>query len=288
MRGSVTEIWRYAVKSMQGERIESARLGPLGVPGDRGWAIRDEARGAIVGAKKIAALMQCKARYVADPIGDEPMMPAPEIETPDGARFRADAPDANERLGAALGRRVTLFPRRPASDLEHHRRAAPDAPDMETELRAIFGREKEEPLPDFSVFPPEIFQYESPLGTYFDAFPLLVVTDATLRRLQRLAPASRVDVRRFRPNLVVALGGAADGFPEAEWVGRTLRVGEARLRVTAACPRCVMITHPFADLPKDPALMRTVVREANQCVGVYATVETPGAVRAGDAIALEG
>lgn len=288
MHGRVTEIWRHPVKSMQGERLDATRLGPLGVPGDRGWAIRDEARGAIVGGKKIAALMQCKARYRAEPTGSESVMPAPEIETPDGVRFAADAADANQRLGAALGRTVTLHPRHPATDLDHHRRAAPDTPDFEAELRAIFGREKDEPLPDLSVFPPEIFQYESPPGTYFDAFPVLLVTDASLRRLAGLAPASRVDVRRFRPNFVLALDGDPAGFPEAAWIGRTLRIGEARLAVAAPCPRCVMITHPFADLPKDSALMRTVVREANQCVGVYARVETPGVVREGDEFALEG
>lgn len=288
MQGRVTEIWRHPVKSMQGERLEATRLGPLGVPGDRGWAIRDEARGGIVGAKKIPALMQCQARYLETPTGAEAVMPAPEITTPGGDRFLADAADASQRLGAALGRAVTLHPRRPASDLAHHRRGAPDTTDVEAELRAIFGREKDEPLPDFSVFPPEIFQYESPPGTYFDVFPVLFVTDATLRRLQELAPASRVDVRRFRPNFMISLEDAVPGFPEAEWRGRTLRIGEARLTVTAACPRCVMITHPFADLPKDSALMRTVVREANQCVGAYATIATPGAVRVGDEFALEG
>jgi uncharacterized protein YcbX len=287
VRGRLIEIWRHPVKSMQGERVDATRLGPLGVPGDRGWAIRDEARGGIVGAKKIAALMQCRARYLDAPTGAEAVMPAPEIETPDGARFRADAADANERLGAAIGRKVTLHPRHPASDLAHYLRAAPDSTDMETELRAIFGREKDEPLPDLSVFPPEIFQYESPPGTYFDAFPVLFVTDASLRRLAELAPASRIDVRRFRPNFVLALDGAASGFPEADWRGRTLRIGEARLDVGAGCPRCVMITHPFADLPKDPALMRTVVREANQNVGAYATIATPGAVRVGDEVVLE-
>ena len=45
-----------------------------------------------------------------------------------------------------------------------------------------------------------------------------------------------------------------------------------------------MITHGFADLPRDPALMRTVVREADQNVGVYASVETPGAVSPGDEV----
>jgi uncharacterized protein YcbX len=96
-----------------------------------------------------------------------------------------------------------------------------------------------------------------------------------------------VDVRRFRPNFVIALEGAPPGFPEAAWRGRVLRIGAARLSVGAACPRCVMITHGFADLPRDPALMRAVVREADQCIGAYATITTPGSVRVGDEVALE-
>ena len=39
--GTVQELWRYPVKSMGGERIEQATLGAAGLPGDRGWAVRD-------------------------------------------------------------------------------------------------------------------------------------------------------------------------------------------------------------------------------------------------------
>ena len=156
---------------------------------------------------------------------------------------------------------------------------------MLAELRAIFGREPNEPLPNLGVFPPELIQYESPPGTYFDAFPLLLLTDATLRRLAELAPDSKIDVRRFRPNLVIETGRRR-ASPRSRGRGRACVVGDATLAVTVACPRCVMITHGFADLPRDPALMRTVVREANQSVGVYARVEKPGTVRVGDELRL--
>jgi uncharacterized protein YcbX len=153
-------------------------------------------------------------------------------------------------------------------------------------MRAIFGRTKDEPLPDLAAFPPELFEFESPPGTYFDAFPLLLLTDATLARLQKLAPESRVDVRRFRPNLVVETPSGVEDFVELGWIGRRLRVGEAELEVAMACPRCVMITHGFADLPRDPGLMRTVVREANQNVGVYMRVARPGRIAVGDTVEL--
>jgi uncharacterized protein YcbX len=157
---------------------------------------------------------------------------------------------------------------------------------MDQEMRAIFGRTPDEPLPDFSVFPREVFEFESPPGTYFDAFPLLILTDATLRRLQKLAPASRVDVRRFRPNLVVAMPDGVEDFAEIGWVGKRLRIGETELSIPAACPRCVMITHAFDDLPLDPGLMRTVVREANQNIGVYGRIERAGRIRVGDSVEL--
>jgi uncharacterized protein len=281
--GRLAEIWRYPVKSMVGERLEHVEVGPLGLAGDRGWAVRDEVRGGIRGAKKIPSLMQCAARY-ADPEARE--LAAPEIRLPDGATLRADDPTAAARLSAALGTTVTLWARRPASDLDHYRRGAPDHADVDTEMRAIFGRTADEPLPDLMVFPPELFEYESPLGTYFDAFPLLLLTEASLRRLQSLAPASTIDVRRFRPNFVLATDDDASSFPEAAWAGKRLRIGEVVLALTVPCPRCVMVTHPFADLPKDPAILRTVVREADQCLGMYAQVETPGVVRRGDTIAL--
>ncbi len=280
--GRIAELWRHPVKSMEGERVERAALGVNGILGDRVWAVRDEERGGIRGAKKIPALMTCKARYADEPSADK--IPAPEISLPDGECLRADSPDAAARLSAALGHKVTLWPLRPASDLAHYQRGAPDHADVLTELRSIFGRNSDEPLPDFSQFPPEIMQYESPPGTYFDVHPLHLLTDATLRQLQAIAPTSIIDVRRFRPNLVIET--EAEGFVEAGWTGRKLRIGSALIEVGHPCPRCVMITHGFDDVPRDPGLMRTVVREANQNVGSYATVAQPGELRVGDVVEL--
>ena len=281
--GRIAEIWRYPVKSMEGERIERASLGENGIPGDRAWAARDEERGGIRGAKKIPRLMECKAAYPSEPPVGEPA-PAPEITLPGGRVVRAGDANAAERVSAAVGRKVTLWPLLPASALEHYRRGAPDHADAITELRAMFGRTPDEPLPDFKQFPPELMQYESPPGTYFDANPLLVVTDATLRKLRALAPSSLIDVRRFRPNLVIAT--ESEGFPETAWSGKQLRIGGAAIDVLGPCPRCVMITHGFGDVPQDTGLMRTVVKEADQNVGAYAKVASGGEVRVGDAVEL--
>jgi uncharacterized protein len=276
---TLDDIWRYPVKSMIGERLDVAVLTELGVLGDRGWAPRDEVRGGIRGAKKIASLMRLAARYLEEPTAASPV-PHVEIDLGNGTTVRSDDIEVHDRVSAALDHQVTLFPRRPSDDLDHYRRGGPDTDDFLEELRTIFGREGDEPLPDLSKMPPVIFEYESPPGTYFDAFPVLVVTRQSLASID-------ADVRRFRPNLVIDAPAEDSPFPEFEWVGRRIRVGEVELAVETECPRCVMVTRSFADLDEDRTVLRRIVREANQNFGVYASVKTAGVVRVGDAVVVE-
>jgi uncharacterized protein YcbX len=278
---TVRELWRYPVKSMQGERVAELELGPEGAAGDRAWAVRDERRGGIRGAKKIPELMRCAATYPETP-APGPSRPA-RITLPDGSTVTTGDEDVHRRLSEALGTPVTLWPLLPPEAVEHYRRGAPTHADLETELRTMFGRDQDEPLPDLSKPPPELFEFESPPGTYFDALPVLVMTTSSLARLEAAAEDSVFDVRRFRPNVLVETGDAP-GFPEDGWVGGRLRLGEVELAVETACPRCVMTTHPFAELPKDPAIMRALVREHGGDLGVYCRVLRPGHVREGDAV----
>ena len=282
--GTVAEIRRYPVKSMAGEVLSEVEFAAGGLLGDRAWAVRDEVRGGIRGAKKIPALMTLQSRYTQAPAakGSSPA----EIVLPDGSTVETGAADVNERLSKAVGHELSLWPLLPADALDHYRRGSPSHEDMEQELRAIFGRAPDEPLPNLGLFPPELMEFESPPGTYFDAFPLMLMTDASLREMNRLAPNSRFDVRRFRPNLVIASGDSGEPFPELAWRGRRIKLGAAIIEVTVECPRCVMVTHGFDDLPKDPSIMRTLVREAGGNLGVYAKVDTPGLVRAGDRVEL--
>jgi len=282
--GQVKEIRRYPVKSMGGELLEEVELAMRGLPGDRAWAVRDEVRGGIRGAKKIPGLMNLKAHYLKEPSA-EGSSPA-SVVLPDGSTFSTGDPDAGERITKAIDHSVTLWPLLPADALDHYRRGAPAHEDMEKEFREIFGRTADEPLPDLSVFPPELIEFESPPGTYFDAFPLLLMTESSLRSMQEKAPESIFDVRRFRPNFLIADSGNEAPFPETEWEGRRLQIGDATLQVTVICPRCVMTTHGFEDLPKDPNVMRSMVRESGGNLGVYAKVEKAGRVRAGDSLAL--
>ena len=50
--------------------------------------------------------------------------------------------------------------------------------------------------------------------------------------------------------------------------------------------RCSMTTQEQDGLPKDPSVLRTVVRDADQNVGVYASVLRPGRVRIDDDVRI--
>jgi uncharacterized protein YcbX len=270
---TVAQCWRYPVKSMLGERLTSVDLGPLGIAGDRVWATRDLVRGGIRGAKKIGPLMHLAARTLAT--GEV------AITVPDGRTVLAGADEASDVVSEAVGHPVRLEALAPADDRDHYRRGPADDPDLMGELRATFALEEHDPLPDFSKFPPDVVEFESPPGTYYDCWPLVLITDASLAHLQALAPTSAIDVRRFRPSLL--LHTDAEGFAEQAWVGRSLQVGSAVIEVLSGCPRCVMITRPVSELPEDRSIMRTLVREAGQDLGVYARVTVPGRVGEGDA-----
>ena len=276
----IAELWQYPVKSMIGVRVPTAQVVTSGMVGDRAWALRDEERGGIRGAKKIGELMRLASRYPGDAVD------VVEIVLPYGEVLRSSDADVDARLSAALAHHVTLWPLQPADDLDHYRRGPADHADPIEELRQIFGREPDEPFPDFTIFPPEIMEFESPLGTYVDAFPLLVMTTSALRSLQSALPDSVIDVRRFRPNVVIDTGDA-DGHPERDWVGKQLHLGGAVLDVPARCPRCVMVTREVApDVPQDRSVLRHIVRELGQDVGVYTTVATPGTLAVGDAVSV--
>ncbi|MCA1614830.1 MAG: MOSC N-terminal beta barrel domain-containing protein [Acidobacteria bacterium] len=305
--GRVREVWRYPVKSMAGERVESSGVGARGLYGDRCWALRDEEVGEIRGAKISPALMLCAARYRERPAEDG-APPSADITLPDGALTATDAPDVNERLSELLGRRVTLWPLRPASDRAHYRRAMPAArlvgflsrsrsfrrlalgamrvAGRDRELREDFGREPGEPLPDLSALPAEIFEFTSPPGTYFDAFPIHLLTTASLDALARINPDSAWDARRFRPNFLVETAGGVEGLVESGWAGRSLRVGGLTLKCEMPTPRCGMTIQAQAGLRKDPRVLRTIVNKAGQNLGMYANVTAPGLVSAGDEVEL--
>ena len=264
--------------------MASTALSKTGILGDRCWAVKDEVRGGIKGGKRFPELMGMAAELLADPSPTDHSPPA-RITLADGSTVETGDADANDRLTDAIGSSVSLWPLLPEDQLEHYQRIPPPAGvDMDAVWREVFARTPDEPLPDLSVFPDFLINYESPPGTYFDAFPLLIMSESSLATMQTASEASQFDVRRFRPNLVIDID--QDGFPEDAWVGREARLGKARLKLEVTCPRCVMTTHAFDELPKDPKIMRQLVQRNNGNLGLYASVLVPGQVSVGDRLEL--
>jgi uncharacterized protein YcbX len=281
--GKVAELWRYPVKSMQGERLNAAEAGERGLAGDRRWAVVDADSGKVVSAKRPKlwlTMLECAASYVAEPAPDgEP--PAVRITLPDGREVTTDDPDRDGLLSEALGRSVTM---------------SSSAPDGATyELRALDAAGLEAPEPE-RITESQVGMF-SPPGSFFDTSTLHVVPTSSLETLAAAHPDGQWDRRRFRPNVLVDVDDPPeDGFAENGWVGHSLALGaEVQAAVLAPMPRCVMTTLPQRDLPRDPLILRTLAQRNRQelegygsyaCVGVLANVAAGGRVAVGDEVAL--
>jgi uncharacterized protein YcbX len=119
----------------------------------------------------------------------------------------------------------------------------------------------------------------------FDVMPLSIITTQTIDAL-----AARVggplDVRRFRPNLLVDARSADHGFPEDRWVGAELAIGTVRLRVDQRDKRCVLVNVDPSTLERAPVVLRTIAQERDARAGVYGSTVRPGRLRIGDAVVL--
>ena len=283
--GRIAELWRYPVKSMGGERVDAAEVGVRGLRGDRLWAVRDSKRGVTTNARRFPPLLECGARFAAEPpSGSGPGNACEVIVTfPDGSELSSSDPAMQLRLSDLVGKAVELTPLPPVDAKQQYRAEAANKADM----RADLGVPENEPLPDLSMFPlkklAELARYATPVGSFVDAYPVHVITRASLGAMAERTPAADFDVRRFRPNVVVETG-AAPGLPEFDWCGGHLRSPGAALRVEIPTIRCVMPTRAQSGLDADPDVLRTVAAHAERCLGVYAEVERSGRLAVGDEV----
>jgi uncharacterized protein len=278
--GTVGALWRYPVKGMAGESVDVAEVGAHGLAHDRILALRDTARQEIQSCKTRPGLLRCQARWRGEG--------RVEITWPDGSISYSDDADVPERLAALTGRESTLEALRPADDLAFYARHRPDADSWLRELEATFEREAGEPLPPFLQGPREAISTSVGVpGTFFLVTPLHLLTTATLRHLRALRPASDWDERRFRANLVIDTAPGIEGLVEQAWIGHRLHIGALVLDLVDTTVRCGAITREGPGLPSDPGMLRTVVLEADQNVGIYGSTVQAAMVRVGDPVLLD-
>lgn len=229
----VVEIWRYPVKSMLGEQLDQAIVGPGGIHGDRRWAVVDAESGVSLSAKRYADLLRCRAR-----IDDDKVL----ITIPGHDEYPAGSTELAGRLSDLVERQVTT---RSADAVETIRHEFPTA--------VTEGEGKP-------------FLYEPETEAFFDCAPLQLLTIATLAELQRLLPASTIHPTRFRPNFLVKT--KETGFVEQEWVHKEVTLGSLKCQVYDDTRRCIMVALQQNSLPRDTDVIRTILKSNKGRAGV--------------------
>lgn len=274
--GRVRSIWRFPVKSFQGESIERTRLTASGVFADRALALRDRDTGRIVSGKHAKLgerVLDFAARYEKEPVVGEPLPDV--VARVAGREVRvADRPAFESACSEALGQPVELV-------------AAGVAP---ASYESYWPEIEDLPLAGASI---DLALPLAEAGSFADLEPLHVLTTASLAHLAGAAPDARIDVSRFRPSLLLDTGQAS-GLVEHDWSGASAQLGAAMLELGGPAPRCIMTTRAQAGLPRDPSVLRTLVRENRRefmgmmmpCLGIYAKVTQPGDIAVGDSLTL--
>ena len=245
--GVVAAVWRYPVKSLQGEQLTAARIDLTGLSGDRRWGIRDDATGRILTARREPKLLAAAATLDDD---------GPVVVLPDGATLRGLGAVTDAGLREWLGRPVTLV-----------------AAEGATGARAEF-------FADATDDTTAAIEWTMPAGRFVDAMPLLLLTTASLRAAASLYRAGEWDVRRFRPNLLIDTD--SDGWVEDAWCGQPIRIGDVELLPQQPCVRCTMVTRTQPGLVGDLEIYRTIARHHHGNLGVWTTVRTSGTIKPGD------
>ena len=250
---AIKSIHISPVKSLALVNPKSVRVGVRGVEEDRRFVVRNSA-GAMVTQRQIGRMAQVSAEYCAQ-------SDLLRLDFPNGESVRG-SPELGESIETKVFRRVVSG-------------------------RIVRG-ELSEALSDFCGETLELVKSDG-VGDYFDAFPVSLLSQASIEHLGNLAQNGvTVEHRRFRPNFLL---DGCEAHEEDTWVGKELTVGdEVRLRVEMLDPRCAITTlNPDTgerdmDTPRLILGYRPDVSGNGACFGVYGGVVRPGAVSVGDEV----
>jgi uncharacterized protein YcbX len=283
--GTVKQIWRYPVKGMAGEQVEECAISPMGLQGDRTWALRDSIRQEIQSCKFRPELLTCKATS-----GSENSDPNVSITFPEGFLLSSKNDEIHQKLSDLVGFKSTLEPLQPVSNTDFYRRYKSVGHDWLAELKQTFTRESGEPLPDFTDFPQQAEDFVTVPGTFFLVMPFHIITTSTMKEMKKRLPQADWDIRRFRPNIVIETYD--EGLEEQDWIGKALTIKSAlsqhtSIECTATAPRCGAVTRKQQGIDFDKSMLRTIVKEAEQNLGIYGRVCDSGTLRVGDNVYLD-
>jgi uncharacterized protein YcbX len=283
--GRIKELWRYPVKGMAGESIQQCLLTEKGLLGDRIWAVKDTARQEIQSCKFRPELLRCVAQFkhsLKTELGEHV-----EITLPSGDVINSIDPIINDALTQLTGHESTLEVQRSLDDLDFYRRHKKDESTWLEELKATFEREEGEALPDLDNLPQSAQDFVAVPGTFFLVSSLHFITTATLNHLKQISPDSDWAIERFRPNVVIETEPSFEGLVEQEWINHQLSINGIKIECNGSTPRCGAITKPQQGIESDNRILRTVVKKADQNVGVYGEAHDIGMLAVGDDVYVD-
>ncbi len=270
----VSELWRYPVKSMGGERVESLELRTSAVVGDRRWAVRNIETGKIASAKRprpYGQLLSWCARTQAD--GEVVAV------GPDGREYAVGSGELDDALTEALGESVQAVEVEEGRD-ETYGSEWPEIPgtvlsDVEVDLPVAALTEK---------------------TSFVDASAVHIIVSQSMAHLASLLDRIELGVERFRPNIVldahddVGLGEFAD----LAWKDLDVKIGDAELRIGDATPRCVMTTLAQPGYEQAKSVLQVLAATARKefdygafaCFGTNAEVTVAGTIKVGDTLTV--
>ena len=267
----VAALYIHPVKAMRAVPVDEAVVTPTGLRDDRRWMVVDE-RGDFLTQREEPALARISAR-VSSPSRNL------ELSAPGRPDMAIDAP------APGAPRRVRVW----GDECE----AISAGTEVAAWLSEVLGRRCELvylPAGAERVVDPE-YATDARVG-FADGFPFLIATTASLAdvnaRLERAGRGPAIDMRRFRPNIVVE--GSAP-FEEDAW--RTIACGDVRFSLVKPCGRCVVITvdPDTAERGKEPLATMARYRTRNREVyfgqnAVLAPGSATGRLRVGDPVAV--
>jgi uncharacterized protein len=259
----VSALWVYPLKGARGVPVEAAEVTPRGFAGDRRWMIVG-ADGHFLSARTHPGMLAIQATLWSDGLRVEaPGQGTLDVPTP--------APDAPRR-------RCTVW----SSTLD-----LPEATEARPWVEAVMGPGAALVFqPDDAHRPADAAYAPDHEVSLADGYPVLLATEASRRAVEAAAGVG-LDMRRFRPNVVVE--GAAEAWAEDGW--GDVRLGVARFRNVKPCGRCAVTTFDPDTLVQGKEPLRTLGRLRKEgtkvLFGANLVPLGAGTVRVGDAVVIE-
>ncbi len=258
--GRIEEIWRYPVKSMQGEQVSDVFVGFGGVMGDRVYGV--------INGNGDKGFPWFTAR------DDEPFL----LYKP---RFKNGGPRAPENLAEFEAIAPGIHPLFP--------QAEQFAVEVETPEGDVFDVDSEKFQSHLQA------RFDMPLTVHLssgksqvDCRPLSMFSTDTGQQLAQELNMD-MDIRRFRPNLVVTWYGTDDdkAFYENSLVGKQVQIGDkVAFTPLERDPRCKMITLDPDSAQGTPKILKHITIKHQGFAGIYGAVLKEGMVKVGDEISI--